>query len=127
MRAFEQFAVRYTDANELQILDQILLPDEERWITAHTYKDMVDFIKRLSTRGAPMIGVAASLALAQEAARGASEPRLREIGAELRASRPTAVNLMHCMDRLLPASAPIVAQARRSCVCVRACGPINRS
>lgn len=38
--------------------------------------------------------VAASLALAQEAARGdVTEDRLREMGAALRASRPTAVNL----------------------------------
>lgn len=114
MRTFEQFAIRYTNTNELQILDQILLPDEERWITAHTHKDMIDFIRRLSTRGAPMIGVAASLALAQEAARGASEARLREMGAELRASRPTAVNLMHCMDRLLPVSVAINPQVLRA-------------
>ena len=59
MRPFTQFAIRYTEQGELQILDQILLPDEERWITAKDYKDMYDYIKRLSTRGAPMIGVAA--------------------------------------------------------------------
>lgn len=77
----------------------------EQWITARDYKEMVAYIQRLSTRGAPMIGVAASLALAQEAARpGVSEAHLREAGAALRASRPTAVNLMHCMDRLLPES-----------------------
>lgn len=101
MRAFTQFAIRYTEAGELQIIDQILLPDEERWITAEDYRQMYDYIVRLSTRGAPMIGVAASLALAQEAARGASEAELRERGAYLRSSRPTAVNLMHCIDRLL--------------------------
>lgn len=48
-----------------------------------------------------MIAVAASLCLAMEAARGATETQLREIGAALRASRPTAVNLMNAIDRLL--------------------------
>ena len=59
MHPFTQFSIRYTADNELQIIDQILLPDEERWITARNHNDMYDFIKRLSTRGAPMIGVAA--------------------------------------------------------------------
>ena len=59
MRPFEQFAIRYTKENELQIIDQTQLPDKELWITAKDYKDMGAFIKRLSVRGAPMIGVAA--------------------------------------------------------------------
>jgi methylthioribose-1-phosphate isomerase len=59
MRSFEQFAIRYTKDNELQIIDQTQLPDKELWITAKDYKDMGAFIKRLSVRGAPMIGVAA--------------------------------------------------------------------
>jgi methylthioribose-1-phosphate isomerase len=109
MRAFSQFSIRYQNG-ELQILDQVMLPDEERWLTARDHKDMIVYIKRLSVRGAPMIGVAASLSLAEAAARGGhTEAQLREIGAELRASRPTAVNLMHCIDRLLPAGRPVEA------------------
>jgi len=104
MRAFEQFAIRYTSDGKLQIIDQRLLPDEEKWITATNYKDMYTFIKRLSTRGAPMIGVAASMALAQEASSGASYKELLEMGEYLKSARPTAVNLMHCVDKLLDVS-----------------------
>ena len=48
-----------------------------------------------------MIGVAAALTLAQEASRGASDAKLREVGDYLKSARPTAVNLMYCVDRLL--------------------------
>jgi methylthioribose-1-phosphate isomerase len=118
MRPFTQFSIRLQD-DKLQILDQIMLPDQEIWLTSSDYKDMITFIKRLSVRGAPMIGVAAAMALAQvkqvfcfffcflahlfkEVTKGASDAQLREYGAALRAARPTAVNLMHCIDRLLP-------------------------
>lgn len=52
-----------------------------------------------------MIGVAAAFALAQEAERGVSGPALAAHAAALRASRPTAVNLMNAIDRMVAVEA----------------------
>ncbi len=118
MRAFSHFSIRFRDG-QLEVLDQTVLPDHEVWLVSKCHSDMVGFIQRLAVRGAPMIAVAACLALALEASRGASESDLRRFAAELRASRPTAVNLMNSMDRLVPppphlhpiSSAKLIAEA----------------
>jgi len=81
----------------LRILDQTLLPHEEKWIEVCSPEQMVLEIKRLAVRGAPLIGVAAAFSLAM--ARKADAKK--EIAARLREARPTAVNLMNAMDRML--------------------------
>jgi methylthioribose-1-phosphate isomerase len=83
----------------LEILDQRLLPDQEAWVEVRDHRHMVEIIKTLAVRGAPLIGVAAAMALAHAASRG--ERDLRTVAADLRASRPTAVNLMWAIDRML--------------------------
>ena len=52
-------------------------------------------------RGAPLIGVAAALAVAHYANGGARAEELRGACTRLRSARPTAVNLMAAIDRLL--------------------------
>ncbi len=89
----------------LLLLDQRLLPQEERWIDCSAPPDCVSAIQGLAVRGAPAIGVAAALCLGCLAARGASEAELRAAAADLRAARPTAVNLMFAVDRMLGALA----------------------
>lgn len=90
------------ERGELHVLDQTRLPHEETWICVSHSDVMVDAIKRLAVRGAPLIGVAAALALARDAERGVTLPTLEANAMTLRAARPTAVNLMHAIDRLLP-------------------------
>jgi methylthioribose-1-phosphate isomerase len=87
-----------TAGGRLWILDQTLLPGEESWVQVENPAHMVALIRRLSVRGAPLIGVAAALALAAHAEAGAGD--LRQAAAGLRAARPTAVNLMWAMDRM---------------------------
>ena len=41
---------------EIEIIDQTLLPDELKVIRLKTVEDVVDAIKRLAIRGAPAIG-----------------------------------------------------------------------
>jgi methylthioribose-1-phosphate isomerase len=53
-------------------------------------------------RGAPMIGVCAALSLACSWRSGAGPEALAASARALRAARPTAVNLMAAVDRLLP-------------------------
>ncbi|MGD9591591.1 MAG: S-methyl-5-thioribose-1-phosphate isomerase, partial [Candidatus Berkiella sp.] len=66
-----------------------------------TIDDMFNIIKALKVRGAPLIGVAAALALAQLATQGATESDLKAAGEKLIQARPTAVNLKYCVDRVL--------------------------
>ena len=91
-------------ANGLQILDQTVLPDEERWLEASAPEEMAAHIHALRVRGAPMIGVCAALSLAcawRDGLRGAAFTAEAE---RLRATRPTAVNLMHAVERVLAAA-----------------------
>lgn len=100
MKPMESLALRVRDGR-LEILDQTRLPHAEVWLEADAPEAMVDHLKRLAVRGAPLIGVAAALCLGGLAEGGADEARLRSAAARLRAARPTAVNLMWAMDRLL--------------------------
>ena len=106
--------------NTLLILDQTRLPHEEIWISCQSTDEMVGLIKRLAIRGAPLIGVGAALALADFVEKkylapspnfGASSKQrsdslnfietVSKAANQLRAARPTAVNLMWAMDRLI--------------------------
>ena len=52
--------IRYDkDAERLYIIDQTLLPNEEREIELRTIEEMVEAIKKLRIRGAPAIGICA--------------------------------------------------------------------
>lgn len=93
-----------SDKRALRLLDQRLLPHEENWVVCRDPDHMVELIQTLAVRGAPLIGVAAALALAHSANRGATPEQLRASAARLRNARPTAVNLMAAIDRLLSLS-----------------------
>lgn len=96
----KSLAIEY-DGGELRLLNQVKLPLEEEWLVMETPEEMVEAIVSLKTRGAPMIGLSAILSLAQMAERGASMEEIREAAYLLRKSRPTAVNLMIYIDRVL--------------------------
>ncbi len=99
MRDLDSLGLR-VQGGRLRVLDQAALPDAENWIEVEDPAHMVALIRRLSVRGAPLIGVAAALALAAFAEAGADRSALRAAAAELRAARPTAVNLMWAIDRM---------------------------
>jgi methylthioribose-1-phosphate isomerase len=88
------------DGRGLAILDQTLLPGEERWLTLGGARDTADAIRRLAVRGAPLIGVAAAFGLAMEVARRPGLGPLEEAAGLLRVARPTAVNLAWAVDRV---------------------------
>ncbi|MBC7420244.1 MAG: S-methyl-5-thioribose-1-phosphate isomerase [Bdellovibrio sp.] len=84
----------------LRLLDQTLLPHEEKWILVETNEQMIEAIKTLRVRGAPLIGVAACLMIAKLAIEKTSVPELLAKAQALYEARPTAVNLMICIDRM---------------------------
>ena len=99
--------IRYDKAAEaLYIIDQSLLPNEEREIRLQTPEEMVEAIRKLRVRGAPAIGICAAYCL-YVLARSIQEPdptvfhtRLRAYAAQLSASRPTAVNLSWALGEM---------------------------
>jgi methylthioribose-1-phosphate isomerase len=83
--------------DHLRLLDQRLLPQEERWIDCANAAQVTQAIKDLAVRGAPAIGIAAAWGVVLGAKQG--QP-LDAVLAMLRAARPTAVNLMWALDRM---------------------------
>src|SRR3990167_9385474 len=87
--------------NQLEVLNQQALPQREEWLISRNIADMIDIIKTLKVRGAPLIGIAAALSLAQYVLQGATENEILLAAEKLKTARPTAVNLSYCIDRLL--------------------------
>jgi methylthioribose-1-phosphate isomerase len=84
----------------LSVLDQYLLPHQQVWHECHTVETMKELIISLKVRGAPLIGLGASLLIAYLAEQGMTRDALATAINELEVTRPTAVNLMHCMAAL---------------------------
>ncbi|MFK3705136.1 S-methyl-5-thioribose-1-phosphate isomerase [Klebsiella sp. NPDC088457] len=99
MQTLQTTSLRVSE-NQLFILDQQALPQEKRWLAADNVALLVDHIHALRVRGAPLIGLSASLLLALLAQRGLSRDELAQALDTLRAARPTAVNLMNNLDRM---------------------------
>ncbi|MBN8921692.1 MAG: S-methyl-5-thioribose-1-phosphate isomerase [Rhodanobacter sp. 68-29] len=83
--------------DHLRLLDQRLLPQEERWIDCRSAAAVTQAIRDLAVRGAPAIGIAAAWGVVLAAQQGIA---LDDALATLRAARPTAVNLMWALDRM---------------------------
>lgn len=88
--------IKYEDGI-LYLLDQTLLPNEEKYITPKTKEDYYDAIKKLQVRGAPAIGIFAGYAMAL------LDGNKAELKAYLDSARPTAVNLSWATSRMLKA------------------------
>jgi methylthioribose-1-phosphate isomerase len=90
--------VKWSDEGVL-MLDQRLLPTEEKWLTLRTYQDVAAGIKDMVVRGAPAIGVSAAygIALGAKLFVGTNVDDLEEevdyVSEVLSKTRPTAVNL----------------------------------
>lgn len=98
-------AVKWHEGS-LSILDQSLLPHRVVYLTCNSYLDVAAAIKRLQVRGAPAIAVAAAYGYALEALNfQGNDPQelgqhLKQVGAALLATRPTAVNLAWALQRM---------------------------
>ena len=109
-------------ADEIVIIDQTLLPHEERFLQLRTVDELVSAIQRLAVRGAMALGVAGALGVALAACRAdeAGEDIGRattDAASRLVRARPTAVNLSWGAHRALAAApggrAAVVAEAVR--------------
>lgn len=89
------------------ILDQTLLPGEERYVECRNTGCIAEAIKNLRIRGAPAIGVAAAFSLALTASQSEGKGNKKVLEALegsyniIKATRPTAVNLVWALDRVM--------------------------
>lgn len=90
--------LRFSDGR-LEILDQTLLPNEEKWVEIKNKEQAYTAIQTLMVRGAPAIGVFAGYCTALFS----KENDIYELKKYLDSSRPTAVNLSWATDRIVKA------------------------
>jgi methylthioribose-1-phosphate isomerase len=90
----------------VSMLDQRLLPAEEKYLMLRSYDEVADAIKKMVVRGAPAIGVSAAMGIALGANQsvGTSVADLEEdfdyICDVMGRTRPTAVNLFWSIERM---------------------------
>jgi methylthioribose-1-phosphate isomerase len=88
------------------MIDQKLLPQEEKYITCRDYHEVIAAINDLTVRGAPAIGVAAALGIALGTlnldchGREDFQESFAQICTQFSQSRPTARNLFWAIERM---------------------------
>ncbi|MEP6946012.1 MAG: S-methyl-5-thioribose-1-phosphate isomerase [Acidobacteriota bacterium] len=97
--------VKWSDAG-VEMLDQRLLPTEEKWLTLKSADEVAAGIKDMVVRGAPAIGVSAAYGIALGAKNFVGttvadlEDEIEFVSDTLGKTRPTAVNLFWAIDRM---------------------------
>ncbi|MDQ2975736.1 MAG: S-methyl-5-thioribose-1-phosphate isomerase [Acidobacteriota bacterium] len=90
----------------IRMLDQRLLPSEEKYLMLRSYEEVAEAIKKMVVRGAPAIGVSAAMGLALGAGQsvGTSVADLEDdfsyMCQVMSQTRPTAVNLFWAIERM---------------------------
>ncbi|HSB29325.1 MAG TPA: S-methyl-5-thioribose-1-phosphate isomerase [Pyrinomonadaceae bacterium] len=90
----------------VRMLDQRLLPTEEKYLMLRSYDEVADAIRKMVVRGAPAIGVSAAMgiALGSNQSVGTSVADLDDdfgyICDVMSRTRPTAVNLFWAIERM---------------------------
>ncbi|MGH7509279.1 MAG: S-methyl-5-thioribose-1-phosphate isomerase [Gemmatimonadales bacterium] len=99
--------IAWTESHGVRVLDQTLLPGEERYRDLDSVEAVAEAIRTLRVRGAPLIGIAAAMGVVQAAGkRGGREDGKARLEAIDRAcevlgsTRPTAVNLRWALRRM---------------------------
>lgn len=98
-------AIRW-ESDELRLLDQRLLPTEEKYLVYHDAPAVAQAIRDMVVRGAPAIGITAAYGVVLSAMQHIkADPehwrtKLEQDLAILAGSRPTAVNLFWALERM---------------------------
>ncbi len=89
----------------LGLLDQRLLPWEEKWVYCSNYLETAQAISEMVVRGAPAIGITAAFGMVLSAMEADEkgwplDEAMDTAARELEAARPTAVNLKWAVDQV---------------------------
>ncbi|WP_296887432.1 S-methyl-5-thioribose-1-phosphate isomerase [uncultured Methanobrevibacter sp.] len=90
--------------NKLKLIDQTKLPDELTYVYCENYPEVIVAIRDMIVRGAPAIGVAAGFGMALAYL---DDVDLDMAAEEIKAARPTAINLFWAVDRVLNSDNPL--------------------
>src|SRR5256714_8069006 len=102
----------------VRMLDQRLLPNEEKYLMLRSYEEVADAIRNMVVRGAPAIGVSAAMGLALGASQSVGtsvadlEFDFKYMCDVMAATRPTAVNLFWAIERMRSALAKAKAETK---------------
>ena len=110
------------EAEEVQIINQTLLPHELKVETLHNVEDIYQAIVQMIVRGAPLIGATASYGLwmaCRDASEALLEHEIEKAADYLRSSRPTAVNLFVCIDRMMAAISTVKTKAEKTAIALQ--------
>src|SRR5215813_11022647 len=97
--------IEWTDGG-VRMIDQRLLPTEEKYVLLQSAEAVADAIKTMVVRGAPAIGVSAAMGLALGARQSSAtsvadlEGEFIELCNMMSATRPTAVNLFWAIEKM---------------------------
>jgi methylthioribose-1-phosphate isomerase len=110
-------AIGWGAVGAVRVLDQTVLPGDVRYLELRSVDAMVEAIRALRVRGAPLIGIAAAMAMAAEAAGalaaggvGLTPAWLEAAASRLASARPTAVNLSWAVERIRRVGAEALAR-----------------
>jgi methylthioribose-1-phosphate isomerase len=92
--------IAWTPEHAIRILDQTLLPTEERYLELESVEAVAEAIRSLRVRGAPLIGIAAAMGVTLSARSEHTVAAVCAAAATLGATRPTAVNLRWALARM---------------------------
>jgi len=99
-------SIEWTKDNKVKMIDQTLLPHELKFLEFDNFRDVATSIKVMNIRGAPAIGVAASMGMALATIEYKDLPKERFIEKMedaaniIRNTRPTASNLFWAVNRI---------------------------
>ncbi|MEO9257430.1 MAG: S-methyl-5-thioribose-1-phosphate isomerase [Crocinitomicaceae bacterium] len=92
------------DKETVEVIDQRVLPHRLETVALKTVDEVVDAIKKMIVRGAPLIAATAGygvyLALLEKQKNNLDDKFIKSAFEKLSASRPTAVNLFWALDRM---------------------------
>jgi methylthioribose-1-phosphate isomerase len=110
----EHFQTIWLDSTKsiIHIIDQTKLPHHFTTKPLHSLDEVINAIKIMEVRGAPLIGVTAAFGIAFAMKNNSSDDSLKDASSRLFQSRPTAVNLQWALSRMNKELIPIASEKR---------------
>ncbi len=101
-----------SDGRTVGIIDQTRLPHAFETLQLRTLEEAAHVIRSMRVRGAPLIGATAAYGLCLALLEDASDGALERAFTVLRATRPTAVNLLWALNEMRQMLAPLPSSER---------------
>jgi methylthioribose-1-phosphate isomerase len=97
----KEYLTIWFENNVVKIIDQTKLPHKFRVKELKTVKDVINAIKTMEVRGAPLIGATAAYGMVLAVMEKNDPGHIKQSAKNLIQSRPTAINLKWAIDRIL--------------------------